>query len=332
MSKSFFRNTSLLLSCPIALSWAASAIAQEPSCELDCIKGFSCEMQISVCSEFILEPPCEPTPYPSCVAVACSSDADCAEHLTCYDGDDSDERPSECVPKHFLACNADADCGVGFTCAPLNPCLDPAEPDCVPDAPEDGKVCFVTETRACQADSECLPGWICENNPLNGFWSNMSENFCNIVDPPLVCMPPHSPIFGHGAAGFLDWAKGVERTFTSVPESECPERTRPFVSYGRGGFVPEQAGEPVVIPNDTSEPGPPPVASDDPTEPTLPRGVPSSGDAQVAQATASGSGCSLANAGNPSAGHTTQGLGLALLVGLAGMAVARRRGNGTAHK
>jgi hypothetical protein len=263
-------------------------------------------MQISACPALPrVEAPCEPTPFPSCVAVPCSSDADCAAHLTCYDGDTSDELPSQCLPRQSLACNADADCGVGFTCAPLNPCLDPAEPDCVPDAPEEGRVCFVTETRACQADSDCLPDWTCENNPFNAYWMNTSgESGCNIVDPPLVCMPPHSSIFGHGAAGFLDSVKGVERTFTSVPESECPEPTSPHVSYGRGDGVDEQ-GNPAVSADNASEPGPP--------------------AAPVAQAASGGSGCSLSLAGTPDAGHAGRGLGLALLVGLAGRTLARRR-------
>jgi hypothetical protein len=257
--------------------------------------------------------------------VPCSSNADCADHLTCYDGDTSDDRPSECVPQHSLACNADADCGVGFTCAPLNPCLDPSVPDCVPDAPEDGKVCFITETRACQADAECLPGWTCENNPLNAYWSNTSgQSGCNIVDPALICMPPHSPIFGHGSAGFLDWAKGVERTFTSVPESQCPEPTSPYVPYGRGGGIDER-GSPDAIANDPSEPRPPAVVSDDPNDSTLPPVAPSPGDVPMAQAASGGGGCSLSIVGNHNAGQAARGLGLALLVGLAGMTVGRRR-------
>jgi hypothetical protein len=331
MSKSFFRTASLLLCCNATVSWTASARAQEPSCDLECIEGYSCEMQISGCPELPRgDKPCEPTPFPSCIAQLCSSDADCAAHMKCYDGDTPGD-VRQCLPQHSFSCNADGDCGAGFTCAPLNPCLDPAVPDCVPDAPEEGKLCWITETRACQADSDCLPDWTCENNPLNAYWANTSgESGCNIGNPPLVCMPPYASIFGHGAAGFLDWAKGVVWGHTSVPESECPGPTSPYVSYGRGGIV-EQGG-PVAIPNDTSEPGPPAVVSDGPAEPTLPTDVPSSGDAPAARAAASGSGCSLSSGGNLGASHTTQGLGLALLVGLAGMAVARRRGHGVAQE
>ncbi len=325
MSKSFFRTTALLLSCPITLCWTASAPAQEPSCELDCIKGYSCEMQLSGCPELPRDDtPCEPTPFPSCIAQLCSSDADCAAHMKCYDGNTPGD-VRQCLPQHSFPCNADADCGAGFTCAPLNPCLDPAKPDCVPDAPEDGKLCWITETRACQADSDCLPDWTCENNPLNAYWANTSgESGCNIVNPSLVCMPPHASIFGHGAAGFLDWAKGVEWGYTSVPESECPAPTSPHVSYGRGG-INEQGGGPVAVGSDTSEPGQPVVAGDDTAEPMLPSGEPSAGDAPVARTAASGSGCSLSSAGKLSAEHTTLGLGLAPLVGLFGIVMGRRR-------
>jgi hypothetical protein len=326
MSKSFFRTSSVLLSCPIALCGAASALAQEPSCELECIKGYSCELQISGCPELPRgDTPCEPTPFPSCIAQLCSSDADCAAHMRCYDGTTPGD-VRQCLPQHSFSCDIDADCGAGFSCAPLNPCLDPSEPDCVPDAPEDGKLCWITETRACQADSDCLPDWTCENNPLNGRSFSANSYFCHIGDPPLVCMPPYSSIFGHGGAGFLDWAKGVERTYTVLPESQCPESTPSEVSYGEGGITEQGLG----IDNDTREPGQSAVGDGDPTEPTLPPGLSSSGDAPVAQAT-SGS-CSLSHAGHLSAGHTTPGLGLALLVGLAGVTLARRRGDGAAQK
>lgn len=332
MSKSFFRTTSLLLSCPIALCWAASAVAQEPSCDLDCIKGYSCEMQISGCPDLPRgDTPCEPTTFPSCIAQLCSSDADCAAHMKCYDGNTPGD-VRQCLPQHSFPCSADADCGAGFTCAPLNPCLDPAKPDCVPDAPEEGKLCWVTETRACQADSDCLPDWTCENNPQSAYWANTSGGSgCNIGNPPLVCMPPHASIFGHGAAGFLDWAKGIERGYTSLPESECPEPTSPHVSYGRGDGVDEQR-DPAGIANDTSEPGPPAVDNDDPNDSTLTPVVPNSGDAPVVQAASGGGGCSLSLAGNSNAGHAARSLGLALLVGLASMAVARRRGKGVARE
>lgn len=323
MPKSFFRTTSLLLSCPIALSSAASALAQESSCDLDCIKGYSCEMQISGCPALLRDDtPCEPTPFPSCIAQLCSSDADCAAHMKCYDGNTPGD-VRQCLPQHSFPCSADADCGAGFTCAPLNPCIDPAKPDCVPDAPEAGKVCWITETRACQADSDCLPAWTCENNPLNGFSSSESGNFCLVGDPPLVCMPPYSSVFGHsGGAGFLDWAKGVERTSTTVPESECPEPTSPNVSYGRGGGIDEQGEGPVAMANPTS----------DPNDTTLTPVVPNSGDAAVGQAASGGGGCSLSLAGRATTGHAGRGLGLALLVGLACRAVGRRRRTGTAQK
>jgi hypothetical protein len=328
MSQSFFRSTSLALFCQAAVSWSASALAQEPSCDLECIKGYSCEMQISGCPDLPRgDTPCEPTPFPSCIAQLCSSDADCAAHMKCYDGNTPGD-VRQCLPQHSFSCNADADCGAGFTCAPLNPCLDPADPAvpaCVPDAPGDGKLCWVTETRACQADLDCLPDWTCENNPLNGYSSSPSgENRCLIGNPPLVCMPPHASIFGHGAAGFLDWAKGIEWGSRSVPESECPEPTSPHVSYGRGGIA-EQGQDPVAIPNGTSDSGRPAIVSDDPTQPTLSTGVPRSENAPLAQAASGGSGCSLSLAASDDAGQNSQRLGLMLWVGLAGMAVARRR-------
>lgn len=319
MSKSFFRTTCRWLSGPITLAWAASALAQEPSCDLDCIKGYSCEMQVSGCPDLPRDDtPCEPTRYPSCIAQLCSSDDDCAPGMMCYDGNTPGDI-RQCLPQHSFSCNADADCGAGFTCAPLNPCLDPAKPDCVPDAPEDGKLCWITETRACQADSDCLPDWTCENNPVYGRTFSESGTFCIIGDPPLVCMPPYSSIFGlSGGAGFLDWAKGVERTSTTVPESECPERTSPYVSYGKGGGIDDQGEGPVTIANPTSDP------NDVPLTPV----VPNSGDAPVGQAASGGGGCSLSHAGSSNAGHAGRGLGLALLVGLACRAVGRRRGKG----
>src|SRR5690349_15301959 len=119
MSQPRFRNACVLFSCSAALFWGASAFGQEPSCDLECLKGYTCEIQTAVCPDLPRgDTPCVPTPVQSCVAVPCSSDTDCAERMKCYDDNTSDEIPSQCAPDWLLGCNVDADCGEGFTCAP----------------------------------------------------------------------------------------------------------------------------------------------------------------------------------------------------------------------
>lgn len=312
MSKSSFKYSPLSLSCCIVLVWAERARAAEPSCELECLRGYECQM-LTICPDGPVSDNLRCQPSPTCVAVPCSSDADCEERMVCYD-DTTDETPSMCLPDWQMQCTSDADCGAGFTCAQEIPCLDPAQPDC---EPQGVFLCYI-HTQTCQADTNCLPDWTCQNNPINSFWVSSPDGAmgCGIVEPALVCLPPYAPQFGLGA-GFLDWQTGVEWSSRKVPLSECPEprsQNVPHTSSGAG--VPQEA---------SSNEGPTSLDTD-PREPAVQNDAPeANGSALPALPTATNNGgCSLGGV----AANTGRGVSaFALLgaLGLAGMAASRRR-------
>jgi hypothetical protein len=255
----------------VCLSLARGVLAQEPTCAGTCPRNFSCEVaEICGSAPEFGEAPEACSTHAVCTALPCSSDADCDADMRCYEEADSDE-PATCAPRWLLGCNEAADCGAGFTCAEELPCLDPTAEGAATCEPEGVNVCYI-HSQSCQADSDCIAGWTCENNPLNAYWSNTSgEMGCNIVDPALICTPPFAKVYGLGP-GYLDWQTGVEWSHRSVPVAECPapiERGNDFVlasSYGSivDGRVttypqgvdstPEPAASPATDPGDVATP------------------------------------------------------------------------------
>jgi hypothetical protein len=124
-------------------------------------------------------------------------------------------------------------------------------------------------------------------------------------------MPPHAPALGIGAAGYLDWAKGVEWSHSSVPLSQCPEPSSPYVPYGTFGTLDRQGASTPVSASSTSND----------SELTL---VSSSNDASLGHAVAGG-GCVLSRAGTANSSRLGETWGVASLLGLAGVVFGRRR-------
>lgn len=310
MYESLLKYSPASLSCCAVLAWAGSARAGEPSCELECLRGYACQV-LTVCNDGPVSEPTPCLPTPTCVSLPCSSDADCAERMTCHDT--NEDTPSLCLPEWHGGCSSDADCGAGFTCAPWTPCLDPAEPDCVP---EGESVCFI-HTQTCQADADCLPDWTCQNNPLNSYWahSGSGEMGCGIVEPALICMPPHARQFGLGA-GYLDWQTGVEWSSRDVPVAECPAPRSAVVSHTTSGPGIQDASG-TKAPTSLGSTGGGAAAQN---------GAPgASGSAVPAPPSVTGNAsCSFGSAA-PSSERGASAFGLLSVLGLAGMAAARRR-------
>jgi MYXO-CTERM domain-containing protein len=54
---------------------------------------------------------------------------------------------------------------------------------------------------ACEADSDCLPGWSCDKNNEGACWAaSDGSTGCDPVDPPNVCYPPYENLGGGGFA------------------------------------------------------------------------------------------------------------------------------------
>lgn len=141
----------------------ASAVAAPPSCELDCPRGFTCEIAPQACPAIACAddnpdcPRCDGPGTPYCEPAECEADADCGDATVCAEyrlldcpstapaadtGDAQTDKAAEapggcaltvfkqCTPRWQLPCSVASDCGDGFSCEETESCsVAPSEPE-----------------------------------------------------------------------------------------------------------------------------------------------------------------------------------------------------------
>jgi MYXO-CTERM domain-containing protein len=180
----------------LLLLWSGAALADGPEqCQedTDCAEGYFCAKGASA-------PGCDPAgecPEPGVVEdaygrcevapVACTTDADCDEYLSCVDsqsttcwagpnGESGCDEPDPDAPKYCgvaqITCSSDADCPREFECVSHStPCPEIAcvgdEPDCPRCDPTTYEVCQPKHI-ACDGDDDCPTDWSCGGSGSGG--------------------------------------------------------------------------------------------------------------------------------------------------------------------
>ena len=198
------------------------------SSDSDCAEGMACEtVTTEHCADTACpadgecpktETSCEPESRNYCVPkymLPCAADADCGAGFSCVElescgcsGSSGGGGSSEPSPG-----GAPSDGGGSDSFAPADPDADPAE---VPpsegsgeepaERPADdgscacepsGEFACVLDRIACASDADCAAGFTCEDNPEGVCWASPDgDSGCTEPDPPMLCMPPYSDLYG----------------------------------------------------------------------------------------------------------------------------------------
>ncbi|MFZ5889764.1 MAG: hypothetical protein ACOY0T_01735 [Myxococcota bacterium] len=151
--------------------------------------------------------------------------SDCGSSAPACDGADCPKPPADsvsctttiahqCTPRWMLPCETAADCGGGFTCEEQQRCScsgsgssggvgggSARESASTPKEscscePSGEKACEPVEV-ACTSNADCAAGFTCDDNP-EGTCSSSSDGqtSCTPGDPPKICTPPYTRLFG----------------------------------------------------------------------------------------------------------------------------------------
>jgi MYXO-CTERM domain-containing protein len=202
-----------------------SCVSIDCSSDSDCADDMACEtVTTRDCAQTTcpadgdcpkVETSCEAETRNYCVPkymLPCSADSDCGAGFSCVErescgcsggGGSSEPSPGGAPP----------DGGGSDSFAPIDPDADPAEVPPSDGSGEDpaqrpaddgscscepsGEFACVVDRVACASDADCAAGFTCEDNPEGVCWqSSDGDSGCTEPDPPKLCMPPYTDLYG----------------------------------------------------------------------------------------------------------------------------------------